>query len=94
MIRKSVFGSRSEKELFTSLHTQWGSKFDLWPSLPFAQIIDVATLGHKIGSAPILFGTIFEYTQIVIVCLIISIITNLHLTNYLHPLYQNCFLSF
>lgn len=48
MIRKSVFGSRSEKELFTNLHTQWGSKFDLWPSLPFAQIIDVATLGPSI----------------------------------------------
>lgn len=46
MIRKSVFGSRGEKELFTSLHTQWGSKFDLWPSLPFAQIIDVGTVGH------------------------------------------------
>lgn len=46
MIRKSVFGSRGEKELFTSLHTHWGAKFDLWPSLPFAQIIDVGTIGH------------------------------------------------
>jgi hypothetical protein len=46
VIRKSVFGSIGEKELFTSLRTQWGSKFDLWPSLPFAQIIDVGTIGH------------------------------------------------
>lgn len=49
MIRKSVFGSRSERELFTSLHTQWRSKFDLWPSLPFAQIIDVETLGQALS---------------------------------------------
>ena len=46
MIRRSVFGSRGEKELFTSLHTHWGARFDLWPSLPFAQIIDVGTIGH------------------------------------------------
>src|SRR5437667_9480633 len=46
MIRKSVFGSRGEKELFTSLHSQWGPKFDLWPSLPLAQIIDVESAGH------------------------------------------------
>jgi hypothetical protein len=45
MIRGSVFGSRREKELFTSLHTQWGSQFDLWPSLPFALIVDASSLG-------------------------------------------------
>ncbi len=46
MIRKSVFGSRGEKELFTSLHSQWGSKIDLYPSLPLTQIIDVESAGH------------------------------------------------
>ncbi len=34
--------------MFTSLHTQWGSVFDLWPSLPFAQIIDFATLDQDL----------------------------------------------
>lgn len=41
MIKTSVFGSRAEKELFTSLRSQWGARFDLWPSLPLAQIVDV-----------------------------------------------------
>jgi len=45
MIRKSVFGSRSEKELFGGLHTRWGSTFDLWPSLPFSQIVDIEAIG-------------------------------------------------
>lgn len=44
MIKTSVFGSRSEKELFTSLRSQWGAKFDLWPSLPLAQIIDIESV--------------------------------------------------
>jgi hypothetical protein len=45
MIKRSVFGSRGEKELFTSLHSHWGSRFDLWPSLPLAQIIDIKSAG-------------------------------------------------
>lgn len=46
MIRQSVFGSRGEKELFTSLHSHWGSRFDLWPSLPLAQIVDIESARH------------------------------------------------
>jgi len=41
MIKKSVFGSKAERELFTSLHSRWAARFDLWPSLPLAQIVDV-----------------------------------------------------
>lgn len=41
MIKKSVFGSKAERELFTSLHSRWTARFDLWPSLPLAQIVDV-----------------------------------------------------
>lgn len=44
MIKISVFGSRAEKELFTVLRSRWGVKFDLWPSLPLAQIVDVASV--------------------------------------------------
>lgn len=46
MIKTSVFGSRPERELFARLRSQWGTKFDLWPSLPLAQIIDVDSASH------------------------------------------------
>jgi hypothetical protein len=41
MIKRSVFGSKAERELFTSLQSRWAARFDLWPSLPLAQIIDI-----------------------------------------------------
>ena len=64
MIRKSVFGSRGEKELFSSLHSQWGAKFDLWPSLPLAQIIDVESVGHYLKEKELDFflKTNIDYT--------------------------------
>jgi hypothetical protein len=40
-IHESVFGSESEKELFKTLKTQWSQNFDVFPSLPFASIIDI-----------------------------------------------------
>ncbi len=45
-IRKSVFGSGSERELFTALHSTWSQHFDLWPSLPFLNVINVE--GHEV----------------------------------------------
>lgn len=45
MIRKSVFGSDNEKELFKTLHSNWSDKFDLWPNLPFTNIIDINAIG-------------------------------------------------
>ncbi len=64
MIRKSVFGSKSEKELFSNLHTRWGARFDLWPSLPFSQIIDFPKLGTYISEKErdFLFKTSVDYT--------------------------------
>lgn len=41
MIKRSVFGSKAERELFTSLQSRWTTRFDLWPSLPLAQIVDI-----------------------------------------------------
>jgi hypothetical protein len=40
-VRKSIFRSRSEEKLFTKLQTGWSKKFDLWPSLPYSNIIDI-----------------------------------------------------
>jgi hypothetical protein len=37
-IRKSVFGSLSEKNLFQSLQGRWSKEFDLYPSLPLSNI--------------------------------------------------------
>lgn len=48
-VRKTVFGSESEKDLYKTLSTNWSQKFDLFPSLPFASIIDIndAVLSDK-----------------------------------------------
>lgn len=40
-IKKSVFGSKSEHELFSSLQSRWSKEFDLWPSLPFSSIVAI-----------------------------------------------------
>ena len=40
-IRKTVFRSASEKELFTALQSAWAEHFNVWPSLPFLNVIDV-----------------------------------------------------
>lgn len=40
-IRQSVFGSRSERFLYKALKTRWGKRFNLFPSLPFPNIIDI-----------------------------------------------------
>ena len=39
-IRRSVFGSEGEKALYKSLVSNWSRTFSLYPSLPFASIID------------------------------------------------------
>lgn len=40
-LREKVFGSQSERELFTSLQTTWSEHFDLWPCLPFLNVFEV-----------------------------------------------------
>jgi hypothetical protein len=40
-ITESVFGSKSERNLFKTLHSRWSKEFDLWPSLPFSRIIEM-----------------------------------------------------
>ena len=64
MIKHSVFGSKAERELFTSLQSRWSAKFDLWPSLPLAQIIDVETARQYLGDKELdfLLKTNVDYT--------------------------------
>lgn len=42
-ISGSVFGSENEKELFKTLQSNWSDRFDLWPNLPFTNIIDIGS---------------------------------------------------
>lgn len=39
-IRDSVFGSRQERGFYATLKSTWADRFNLYPSLPFAAIID------------------------------------------------------
>jgi hypothetical protein len=49
-IRDTVFGSQSQRELFTALQSTWSRHFDLWPSLPFLNVIEVD--GVVLASSP------------------------------------------
>lgn len=40
-IKRSIFGSPREYELFKSLQNRWSKDFDLWPSLPFSCIVEL-----------------------------------------------------
>jgi hypothetical protein len=39
-IKKSVFGSEPENKVFYSLKSKWDKHFNLYPGLPFSQIVD------------------------------------------------------
>ncbi|MBI3615421.1 MAG: hypothetical protein HY211_02775 [Candidatus Omnitrophica bacterium] len=63
-VRKNVFGSESEKELFATLHSHWSKEFNLYPSLPFsALVIEIDrsdTLSEK--EKKYLYATSVDYT--------------------------------
>lgn len=40
-IKRSIFGSKPEYDLFKSLQNRWSHEFDLWPSLPFSCIVEL-----------------------------------------------------
>jgi hypothetical protein len=60
--RESVFGSESEKELFKTLNTHWSQNFDLFPSLPFASIIDIDDSLLSDKERNFLYKTSVDYT--------------------------------
>lgn len=61
-IRKSVFASESEKELFKTLNTHLSQNFDLFPSLPFASIIDIDDPLLSDKEKNFLYKTSVDYT--------------------------------
>lgn len=63
-IKKSVFGSEPEYELFKSLQNRWSKNFDLWPSLPFSCIVELEksepSLSYK--ERDFFYNTNIDYT--------------------------------
>ncbi len=61
-IRESVFGRRPEERLFSSLRARWGAHLDIFPSLPFCQIVDIAQLSVNRQERELLFKSSVDYT--------------------------------
>lgn len=63
-LKKSVFGSRSEHYLFTSLQSRWSKNFDVWPSLPFSSIVAIEETETPLSAKErnFFFKTSVDYT--------------------------------
>src|SRR5262245_30303354 len=61
--RKTIFDSSSERELFEAIHSQWSERgLVLYPSLPFANILNLATLNVTPEERSFLLKTSVDYT--------------------------------
>lgn len=47
-IKKSVFGSDSERELYKSINSEWSDKFNIWPGLSFLDIFNLNQIQLKL----------------------------------------------
>ena len=61
-VRKYVFGSASEKELFKTLVSHWSKQFDLFPSLPLASIVDIDDNSLSPEERSFVFKSSVDYT--------------------------------
>ena len=63
-IRKSIFGSKSEYGLFRTLQNRWSKNFDLWPSLPFSNIVELDKYEPSLSSKEreFFYNTNIDYT--------------------------------
>lgn len=60
--RESIFGSSSERELFTTINSGWADRFAVYPSLPFATVIELGGLDLKHSEREFLLKTSIDYT--------------------------------
>jgi len=60
--RESIFGSGSERELFTTINSRWADRFAVYPSLPFATLIDLGGMDLKHSEREFLLKTNVDYT--------------------------------
>lgn len=62
-VRKTIFGSHNERELFASIKSCWSEHgFVLYPSLPFASIFDITKIKVTPEEKNFLFKTSVDYT--------------------------------
>jgi hypothetical protein len=61
-IRKSVFGSASERALYKALLTRWSDRFRIYPCLPFFNIIELEEPDLPRGERNYLLKTSVDYT--------------------------------
>ncbi len=61
-IRKTIFGSASEMELFRSIERTWHSRLLLYPQVPFCQVFDLDDLHLSASQVKFLRMTSIDYT--------------------------------
>ncbi len=61
-IRKSVFGSRSERNLYATLTSRWSNRFNVYPNLPFLNIIEVKKNELPVFDFEVLKKSSVDYT--------------------------------
>lgn len=61
-IRKSVFGSESERRVYKALESRWAERFDLFPSLPFTNIVDITNANVTNEERSFLHKTSVDFT--------------------------------
>jgi hypothetical protein len=62
-LKDCIFDSKGEKGLFTHLNFTWKDKFNIYPHLPFTDVIDINTLkGIDQGKRDFLLKTTIDYT--------------------------------
>jgi hypothetical protein len=61
-LRKSIFDSAHEKELFNHLESNWKNHFKIYPQLPFTKIFNVDQLNVSFKEKDFILKTNIDYT--------------------------------
>ena len=67
-VKKSVFGSNAERELYKSISSEWSEKFNIWPGLSFLGIFDLNQIQLKLKPSPKQVGFLKMTTVDITVC--------------------------
>jgi len=61
-LKKSIFDSYHEKQLFGHLNSVWNDQFNIYPQLPFTKIFNIETLNVNQREKDFLLKTNIDYT--------------------------------
>lgn len=61
-LKQNIFDSYSEKNVFNHLNSQWNSRFNVYPQLPFTKIFDIKSLNVTRKENDFLLKTNIDYT--------------------------------